>query len=78
MSSSTSYTLDLNVGANTVYLSRPLASSSSLCSLDSEGDLEKHKMVCPETPEVRTSEQREFVPESGLFHIQRFISYFRI
>ncbi|EFA00380.1 1-phosphatidylinositol 3-phosphate 5-kinase [Tribolium castaneum] len=61
LTSSSSYMLDLNVEANTVYLSRPLASSYSIQSGDS-GDVS-----CCETDitTVRTSEQREFVPEAG-------------
>lgn len=66
---SSSYTLDLNVEANTVYLSRPPASVYSPSSPESESGLEKHKATCKEIPVVRTSEQREFVPESGMLLI---------
>lgn len=59
--SSSSYMLDLNVEANTVYLSRPVSSSYSIQSGDSID------MSCCDTDitTVRTSEQREFVPEAG-------------
>lgn len=62
LTSSSSYMLDLNVGANTVYLSRPPPSNYSLESVDS-ADISPGDNQDMAT--VRTSEQREFVPESG-------------
>lgn len=61
MTSSSSYMLDLNIEASTVYLSRPAVPNSP----DSEDGTEQYKSACVETPVVRTSEQRELVPESG-------------
>lgn len=63
MTSSSSYMLDLNIEASTVYLSRPAVPNSP----DSEDGTQQYKSACVETPVVRTSEQRELVPESGLF-----------
>ncbi|KAK9877229.1 hypothetical protein WA026_016976 [Henosepilachna vigintioctopunctata] len=62
LKSSSSYMLDLNVGANSVYLSRPTSSSQNIMSMES-GEGEHHTFG--EKPEIRTSEQREFVPEAG-------------
>ncbi|XP_017776695.1 PREDICTED: 1-phosphatidylinositol 3-phosphate 5-kinase [Nicrophorus vespilloides] len=67
LTSSSSYTLDLNVGANTVYLSRPPISSGSID--ESDADLQKCQIACNDTTMVRTSEQREFVPESGWHNV---------
>lgn len=64
ITSSSSYTLDLNVGASTVYLSKPLPSNYELNSPDYDSEAERHKIAC-EAPVVKTSEQRENVPESG-------------
>ncbi|XP_044763369.1 1-phosphatidylinositol 3-phosphate 5-kinase [Coccinella septempunctata] len=62
LKSSSSFMLDLNVEANTVYLSKPLCSpQDTQLLLSSETDYREFG----EKPEVRTSEQREFVPESG-------------
>lgn len=58
---SSSYALDLNIEASTVYLSRPPPASSS----ESENNLEKHRAACEEITVVRTSEQRELVPKFG-------------
>lgn len=64
--SSSSYTLDLNVGANTVYLSKPTISTNNFNSPDdSESELDKHRNICPEIPIIRKSKQREHVPKSG-------------
>lgn len=65
LNSSSSYTLDLNVEASTVYLSRPPPSAYSASSPESDNDFEKHKATCKEAPVIRTSEQRELVPEFG-------------
>lgn len=62
MTSSSSYKLDLNIEASTVYLSRPAVPNSP----DSEDGAEQYVSSCVETPVVRTSEQRELVPESGI------------
>lgn len=60
LTSSSSYMLDLNLEANTVYLSRPLEAGYK--SPDSaEPDYKEQ----PETTIVRPSEQRELAPESG-------------
>lgn len=57
--------LDLNIEANTVYLSKPPSSVQNLHSPDS-CDINLDKVImCEEAPAVKTSEQREFVPESG-------------
>ncbi|KAK4877008.1 hypothetical protein RN001_009514 [Aquatica leii] len=59
---SSSYMLDLNLEASTVYLSKP---SQDLNSPDScDVNLNKD-ILCEEAPAVKTSEQRELVPESG-------------
>lgn len=63
MTSSSSYMLDLNIEASTVYLSRPAVLNSPP---DSEDGTEQYKSASVETPVVRTSEQRELVPESGI------------
>ncbi|XP_025836877.1 1-phosphatidylinositol 3-phosphate 5-kinase isoform X2 [Agrilus planipennis] len=67
LSSSSSYTLDLNIGANTVYLSKPAHTEKSSMSDIDENDFEKEKFISiqEETPEVQPSEQREHAPESG-------------
>lgn len=65
MRSSSSYTLDLNFGANTVYLSRPPATSQSPIASDSEQELEKHTLDHSESQKVMTTEQTEVAPESG-------------
>ncbi|GJQ83295.1 putative translation initiation factor IF-2, N-terminal region [Trypoxylus dichotomus] len=65
LTSSSSYTLDLNIGANTVYLSRPLPSSHSISSQDDGDILDNQRIPSMETSVVRTTEQRENVPESG-------------
>lgn len=70
LTSSSSYTLDLNIGANTVYLSRPLPSSHSISSPDDVETTEGQKIFSMETSVIRTSEQRENVPESGFYLIQ--------
>ncbi|RZB49897.1 1-phosphatidylinositol 3-phosphate 5-kinase [Asbolus verrucosus] len=64
LASSSSYLLDLNVEASTVYLSRPPPSTYSMQSSDS------NDLSCcdAEITKVRTSEQREFVPEAGWHH----------
>lgn len=62
MTASSSYMLDLNIEASTVYLSRPAVPNSP----DSEDGPEQYVSSCVETPVVRTSEQRELVPESGI------------
>ncbi|RZC37229.1 Cpn60 TCP1 domain containing protein [Asbolus verrucosus] len=63
LASSSSYLLDLNVEASTVYLSRPLPSTYSMQSSDS------NDLSCDaEITKVRTSEQREFVLEAGWHH----------
>lgn len=54
--------LDLNIEANTVYLSKPPMSVQSPNSPDS--DL-KSETICDESHIVKTSEQRELVPKSG-------------
>lgn len=54
--------LDLNIEANTVYLSKPLLSAQSPISPDSEL---KSEATCDESHIVKTSEQRELVPKSG-------------
>lgn len=60
LTSSSSYMLDLNLEANTVYLSRP--PEPGYKSPDSaEPDYKEHQ----ETTIVRPSEQRELAPESG-------------
>ncbi|KAJ8957069.1 hypothetical protein NQ318_007282 [Aromia moschata] len=62
LTSSSSYMLDLNIEANTVYLSRPPEEYKSPCS--PEADYREHQ----ETTVVRPSEQRELAPESGWFN----------
>ncbi|KAL3284887.1 hypothetical protein HHI36_019023 [Cryptolaemus montrouzieri] len=59
---SSSYMLDLNIEANTVYLSRPPSSAQNIQPNESS-ETEYHNFE--DKPEIRTSEQREFVPESG-------------
>lgn len=63
LASSSSYMLDLNLEASTVYLSRPLVEDSP----DTQDGMEHYKSVCMETPVVRTPEQRELIRESGEF-----------
>lgn len=58
--SSSSYMLDLNIEANTVYLSRP--PETEYKSPD-KSDTENREYQ--DTPIVRTSEQLETAPESG-------------
>ncbi|XP_045464624.1 1-phosphatidylinositol 3-phosphate 5-kinase [Harmonia axyridis] len=65
LNSSSSYMLDLNVEANTVYLSKPPSSSQNIHSMESS---ETDYRDFEDKPEIRTSEQREFVPESGWFN----------
>uniref|UniRef100_A0A1Y1N0Y2 1-phosphatidylinositol-3-phosphate 5-kinase n=1 Tax=Photinus pyralis TaxID=7054 RepID=A0A1Y1N0Y2_PHOPY len=63
--SSSSYMLDLNLESNTVYLSKPPPSVQNIYSpVDCDTSLKKD-IICEEPPAVNTSEQREFVPESG-------------
>ncbi|CAH1132979.1 unnamed protein product [Ceutorhynchus assimilis] len=57
---SNSYMLDLNVEANSVYLSRP----PEILEVENVQQQCKHE----ETTVVRPSEQRELAPESGWFH----------
>lgn len=59
---SNSYKLDLNVGASSVYLSRPLE-SPQLC--EEEGEVIPQFESMEESEVVRPSEQRELAPESG-------------
>lgn len=63
--SSTSYTLDLNIGASTVYLCRP-PNAHEVPTPQSESDCEAERNIttCSDSF-VRTSEHREIVPESG-------------
>ncbi|KAK9746951.1 FYVE zinc finger [Popillia japonica] len=65
LTSSSSYTLDLNIGASTVYLSKPLPSNHSISSQDDGDTSDNQKISAMETSVVRTTEQREDVPESG-------------
>ncbi|KAF5299848.1 hypothetical protein FQA39_LY11385 [Lamprigera yunnana] len=60
--SSSSYMLNLNLEANTVYLSKPQQDLNSPddCDVNLNKDI-----ICEEVPDVKTSEQRAFVPESG-------------
>lgn len=65
--------LDLNIEASTVYLSRPAVPNSP----DSEDGTEQYKSTSVETPVVRTSEQRELVPESGMYLIRMSFGFNR-
>lgn len=62
LKTSSSYMLDLNVEANTVYLSKPLSSPQNTLPSESN-ETDYHDFG--DKLEVRTSEQREFAPESG-------------
>ncbi|XP_072386330.1 1-phosphatidylinositol 3-phosphate 5-kinase [Diabrotica undecimpunctata] len=63
MTSSSSYTLDLNLEANTVYLSRPPDEYKSQNTSETQEPQEK-----TETVVVRPSDQIEAAPESGWFN----------
>ncbi|KAF5269883.1 hypothetical protein FQR65_LT05681 [Abscondita terminalis] len=59
---SSSYMLDLNLEASTVYLSKPTQELNSPISCDVNINKD---ILCEEPPAVKTSEQRECAPESG-------------
>ncbi|XP_030762817.1 1-phosphatidylinositol 3-phosphate 5-kinase [Sitophilus oryzae] len=66
LSSSSSYMLNLNVEASTVYLSRPTDLSYDIQNQDVENVQQcEHE----ETTVIRPSEQRELAPESGWFNV---------
>ncbi|XP_018563541.1 putative 1-phosphatidylinositol 3-phosphate 5-kinase [Anoplophora glabripennis] len=64
LTSSSSYMLDLNLEANTVYLSRPFEAGYK-----SPDSIEPDYKEQQETTIVRPSEQRELAPESGWFNV---------
>lgn len=65
LSMSNSYMLDLNVEANSVYLSRPPDSPYNVQGQEGDGPQQcEHE----ETTVIRPSEQRELAPESGWFN----------
>ncbi|XP_022917370.2 1-phosphatidylinositol 3-phosphate 5-kinase [Onthophagus taurus] len=67
LTSSSSYTLDLNVEANTVYISKPMPSNHSTSSGEETLEADQQNFGS-EISVVRTTEQREKAPESGWYN----------
>lgn len=73
LTSSSSYMLDLNLEANTVYLSRPLDVEYKKIETNDPNYVSKE-----ETTIVRPSEQLEIAPESGKSVILELNMYYKI